>query len=148
MANRRLPMLNKILIIGNLTNDPELRFTQSGIAVLNFRIASNRRFRDSAGEWKEDVCYVGVVAWQKLAENCAEFLRKGSAVFVEGEIQSRSWEKEDGSRRSVVEIHAQRVQFLDRREAVAGSEESQDFNAQNNETKEGLNETEREAEGI
>lgn len=86
MANRRLPMLNKILIIGNLTNDPELRYTQSGIAVLNFRIASNRRFRDSAGDWKEDVCYVGVVAWQRLAENCAEFLRKGSAVFVEGEI--------------------------------------------------------------
>lgn len=142
MANRRLPMLNKILIIGNLTNDPELRYTQSGIAVLNFRIASNRRFRDSAGEWKEDVCYVGVVAWQRLAENCAEFLRKGSAVFVEGEMQSRSWEKEDGSRRSVVEIHAQRVQFLDRREALAPGEETPENAAENNETKEGLNEGE------
>lgn len=142
MANRRLPMLNKILIIGNLTNDPELRYTQSGIAVLNFRIASNRRFRDSAGDWKEDVCYVGVVAWQRLAENCAEFLRKGSAVFVEGEIQSRSWEKEDGSRRSVVEIHAQRVQFLDRREAFTPGEEMTENVDENNVTKEGMNEGE------
>ena len=148
MANRRLPAVNKILIIGNLTNDPELRTTQAGIAVLNFRIASNRRFRDSAGDWKEDVCYVGVVAWQELAENCAEFLRKVSAVFGEGEIQSRSWEKEDGTRRSVVEIHAQRVQFLDRREAPGPDEAGQGQNTGEPLIKEGNHETERETERL
>lgn len=124
MPNRKLPSLNKVLMVGNLTNDPELKYTHKGIPVINFRIASSRRFRDSSGEWKEDVCYIGVVAWQKLAENCAEFLRKGCAVFVEGELESRSWEKEDGSRRSVIEIHAQRVQFLDRKEAVLPPEHS------------------------
>ena len=118
MPNRKMPALNKVLLIGNLTNDPELKYTHKNISVINFRIASNRRFRDNSGEWKEDVCYIGVVAWQKLAENCAEYLKKGSAVFVEGELQSRSWEKEDGTRRSIVEIHAQRIQFLDIKEAV------------------------------
>lgn len=126
MANRKLPTINKILMVGNLTKDPELRYTQSGIPVINFRIAASRRFRDNTGEWKEDVCYIGVVAWQKLAENCAEYLKKGSAVFVEGELQSHSWEKEDGTRRSVVEIHAHRIQFLDRRETAVEPEETEE----------------------
>lgn len=116
MPNRKPPTLNRVLMVGNLTADPELKHTQRGIPVINFRIAASRRFRDSSGEWKEDVCYVGVVAWQKLAENCSDFLRKGSTVFLEGELQSHSWETDEGVRRSVVEIHAQRVQFLDRRE--------------------------------
>ena len=118
MPYRKLPALNKVMIVGKLTKDPELRYTQNGIPVINCRIALNRRFRDSSGEWKEDVCYVGVVCWQKLAENCAEHLKKGSTVFLEGELQSHSWENGDGSRRSVVEIHAQRIQFLDKREAI------------------------------
>lgn len=115
MANYKVPSLNKVLIIGNLTRDPELRYTSSGVPVINFRIAANRRFKDSSGEWKEEVCYVGVVAWQKLAESCSNLLKKSSMVFVEGELQSRLRECEDGSVRNLVEIRAFRIQFLDRR---------------------------------
>jgi len=104
------------MIVGNLTRDPELRATTTGVPVVNFRIASNRRFKDSAGEWKEDVCYVGVVAWQKLAESCAARLKKGSAVYVEGELRSRTLDSDDGGKRSMIEIRAHHIQFLDRGE--------------------------------
>jgi len=104
------------MIVGNLTRDPELRATTAGVPVVNFRIASNRRFKDSAGEWKEDVCYVGVVAWQKLAESCAARLKKGSAVYVEGELRSRTLDSDDGGKRSMIEIRAHHIQFLDRGE--------------------------------
>jgi len=116
MSEKRLPTLNRVFIVGNLTKDPELRKTMNGTPVANFRIASSRRFRDSFGNQKEEVCYVGVVAWQRLAEACFDYLRKGSAVFVEGELQSRNWETEDGNKRSMIEIHAHKIQFLDRRE--------------------------------
>ena len=81
-----------------------------------FRIASNRRFKDNSGEWKEDVCYVGVVAWQKLAESCASKLKKGSAVYIEGELRSRTMDHDDGTRHSLVEIRAHHIQFLDKSE--------------------------------
>ena len=74
MASTRPPNLNRVMIVGNLTKDPELRSTSTGIPVSNFRIASNRKFRDNSGELKEDVCYIGVVAWQKLAELCGQLL--------------------------------------------------------------------------
>jgi len=114
MGSTRLPNLNRVMIVGNLTRDPELRSTTTGVPVINFRIASNRRFKDSGGEWKEDVCYVGVVAWQKLAESCSARLKKGSAVYVEGELRSRTLDNENGSRRSMIEIRAHHVQFLDK----------------------------------
>ncbi|MFH1762101.1 MAG: single-stranded DNA-binding protein [bacterium] len=117
MAERKIPTLNRVLLVGNLTKDPEVRRTTKNIPVVNFRIAASRCFKDGSGDWKEEVCYVGVVAWQKLAENCADYLKKGSAVFIEGELQSRAWETGSGSKVSVVEIHAHRVQFLDRRTA-------------------------------
>ncbi|UCC81335.1 MAG: single-stranded DNA-binding protein [Candidatus Zixiibacteriota bacterium] len=102
------------MIVGNLTRDPELRSTSTGIPVSNFRIAANRRFRDNSGEWREDVCYIGVVAWQKLAESCAAKLQKGSAVYVEGELRSRSLDAEAGQKRNVIEIRAHHIQFLDK----------------------------------
>jgi len=104
--------LNKVFIMGNLTKDPELRYTPSGTAVVNLRLATNRRFRDRNGEQKEEVCFVTAVVWDKQAEACNQYLRKGNAVFVEGRLQSRSWESPDGSKRSVIEINAERVQFL------------------------------------
>ncbi len=116
MANTRLPNLNRVMIVGNLTRDPDLRATTTGVPVINFRIASNRRFKDNSGEWKEDVCYAGVVAWQKLAESCASKLKKGSAVYVEGELRSRSFDNEDGTKRNLLEIRAHHIQFLDRDE--------------------------------
>ncbi len=112
MANLKMPEVNTVLIAGNLTKDPILRHTRNGTPVANFSIASNRRFRNSDNQWQEDVCYVGIVAWNKLAESCKHKLEKGSAVLVEGELQSRTWQLEDGSSRSAVEIKARRIQFL------------------------------------
>ncbi len=114
----RLPNLNRVMIVGNLTRDPELRATSAGVAVANFRIASNRRFKDGTGEWREDVCYIGVVAWKRLAESCAAKLHKGSAVYIEGELRSRALESDDGKKRNIIEIRAYHIQFLDKSEKL------------------------------
>lgn len=118
---------NKVLLIGNLTKDPELRYTPQGTAVVNLRMAVNRRFRDRNQEMKEDVCFVTVVVWDRQAESCNQFLHKGSPVFVEGRLQSRSWEDNTGQKRNVLEVRAERVQFLTAAPAKAGvAEVSQD----------------------
>jgi single-strand DNA-binding protein len=116
MYDLRMPDINSVLIAGNLTRDPTFRRTTNGTPVTNFWIASNRRFKDNNGQWRENVCYVGVVAWYKLAENCAENLHKSSAVIIEGELQSRSLRTDDGRNRNIVEIKARRVQFLNRKD--------------------------------
>lgn len=103
---------NKVMLIGNLTKDPELRYTPQGTAVVNLRLAVNRRFRDRNQELKEETCFVTVVVWDKQAETCNQYLRKGSPVFVEGRLQSRSWEDNAGQKRSTIEVRAERVQFL------------------------------------
>jgi single-strand DNA-binding protein len=119
MADLKMPDVNTVMIVGNLTTAPSFRKTTNGTPVANFYIASNRRFKDNTGQWRENVCYVGVVAWYKLAE--------GSAVLVEGELQSRLWRNEDGSTKNVVEIKARRIQFLNKRhpsgELMADAEE-------------------------
>jgi len=104
--------LNKVFLIGNLTRDPELRYTPSGVAVTNLGLAVNRRFRDKTGEIKEDVCFLTVTVWDKQAEACSQYLHKGSPIFVEGVLQSRSWETQDGQKRSTIDVRAERVQFL------------------------------------
>ena len=104
--------LNKVFLIGNLTKDPELRYTPNGTAVTNLRIAVNRRFKDRSGELKEDTCFITVTAWDKQAEVCNQYLQKGRAIFVEGILQSRSWETGDGQKRSTIDIRAERIQFL------------------------------------
>jgi len=114
MADVRLPEVNKVFLSGNLTRDPEMRRTASDRAVTNLGLASSRRYKDRDGEWKETVSFLKVVVWGRQAETCAEYLSKGSAVFVEGRVQSRSWETQDGQKRNTVEIEASRVQFLDR----------------------------------
>lgn len=115
MADLRMPEINYVIVAGNLTKDPIFRQTTNNTPVANFSIASNRKYRDSLNQWQEDVCYVGVVAWNKLAESCRERLRKGSAVLVDGELQSRSWKSDDGHNRSIVEIKARRIQFLNKK---------------------------------
>ncbi len=115
MAELRMPAVNRVIISGRLTRDPDLRYTPSGAAVCTFRIASSQRYKDrSTGEWKERVTYVNVVAWRELAERLGERLKRGSAVFVEGALQSRSWETEDGQKRSAMEIRAFTTQILDK----------------------------------
>jgi single-strand DNA-binding protein len=104
--------LNKVLLIGNLTKDPELRYTPNGTAVANLRIAVNRKFKDRTGELKEDTCFVTVTAWDKQAEICNQYLQKGRPIFVEGILQSRSWDTPDGQKRSTIDVRAERIQFM------------------------------------
>ncbi|MCC6759257.1 MAG: single-stranded DNA-binding protein [Candidatus Omnitrophica bacterium] len=104
--------LNKVFLIGNLTRAPELRYTPASVAVANLGLAVNRRFRDKNGEFKEDVCFLTVTVWDKQAEACCQFLQKGSPIFVEGVLQSRSWETGDGQKRSTIDVRAERIQFL------------------------------------
>lgn len=122
MADFKMPELNSVVIAGNLTKDPIFRQTTTGTPVVNFSIASNRRFRDKSDEWKEDVCYVGIVAWNRLAESCRDRLKKGNAVLVDGELQSRTFKTEDGSNRTIVEIKARRIQFLNKKGTGAAGE--------------------------
>ncbi|MDP2652971.1 MAG: single-stranded DNA-binding protein [Candidatus Omnitrophota bacterium] len=115
--------LNKVFLIGNLTRDPELRYTPAGVAVANLGLAVNRRFRDKSGELKEDVCFLTMTVWDKQAEACCQYLKKGSPVFVEGVLQSRSWETQDGQKRSTIDVRAERVQFLGKFTPGAGKPE-------------------------
>jgi single-strand DNA-binding protein len=102
------------MLIGNLTRDPELRYIPSGQAVATFTVAVNRVYNAASGEKKEDTSFIRVVVWARRAEVCNEYLRKGSPVFVEGRLQSRSWEAQDGTKRSSIEVVASNVQFLGR----------------------------------
>ena len=121
--------LNKVLLIGNLTRDPEIKFIATGSAVCELRMAISRRFRTAAGEEKEDVCYVDVTVWGKQAESCEKYLKRGSPVFVEGRLAFDEWEKE-GQKHSKLRVTAERVQFLSagpgRRESGEGGEHSQE----------------------
>lgn len=118
---------NKVLLMGNLTRDPELRYIPSGQAVATFSVAVNRVYNSPSGEKKEEVSFIRVVVWARMAENCNEYLKKGSPVFVEGRLQSRSWDAPDGTKRSTIEVVAQSVQFLrsgsNRAEQDSGSTE-------------------------
>jgi len=104
--------LNKVFLIGNLTRNPELRYTPSGVAVIDVDLATSRTYTTRAGDKKEEVCYVRVVAWGKQAETCGEYLTKGSPVFIEGRLQLDSWETNEGEKRSKLKVQAQRIQFL------------------------------------
>jgi len=103
--------LNRVLLIGNLTKDPELRYTPSGTPVANLRLAVNSSFKDQAGQRKEETCFVTIVVWSRQAEICQQYLKKGRSVFIEGRLIYRSWETE-GKTRSTMEVRADRVQFL------------------------------------
>jgi single-strand DNA-binding protein len=105
--------LNNVVLIGNLTRDPELRYTPSGIPVCTLRLAVNRNFTNQQGEIETD--FFNVVVWRNQAEKCAEYLSKGRQVAITGRLQSRSWEGNDGQRRFATEVVADRVVFLGRR---------------------------------
>jgi single-strand DNA-binding protein len=131
MADLKMPEINYVVVAGNLTKDPIFRQTTNNTPVVNFSIASNRKYKDSSNQWQEDVCYVGIVAWNKLAESCRDRLKKGSAVLVDGELQSRNWKSEEGHNRSIVEIKARRIQFLNKRTRNSnnGVDENDDVNS-------------------
>lgn len=104
--------LNKVFLIGNLTRDPELRYIPSGSAVATFTVAVNRVFKSQTGEKKEQTSFIRVVVWGRRAEVSGEYLSKGSPVFVEGRLQSRDWQTQDGQKRNTVEVVADNIQFL------------------------------------
>jgi len=102
---------NKVILMGNLTRDPELRYTPAGKAVANFAIAVNRRYKVDE-QWKEETDFFDIVVFGKQAENCSEYLRKGRPVLVDGRLQQRRWETDEGQKRSKIEVVAMTVQFL------------------------------------
>ena len=102
--------MNQVVIVGNLTDDPELRYTPNGAAVVKFRVAVNRRYQDQQGQWKDgETSYFTVNGWRSLAENVAESLTRGSRVVVVGRLQMRSWETQEGDKRTVTEIEADEI---------------------------------------
>ena len=104
--------LNKVFLLGNLTRDPELRHTAQGTSVANFSIAVNRTYKGNDGDFKKETSYFNIIVWGKTGENCAKFLSKGRPVLVEGRLQNRSYETQDGQKRTITEIVADNVQFL------------------------------------
>lgn len=104
--------LNKVIIIGNLTRDPEVRYAANGNAVCNFTAATNERWKDKSGEQQERTEFHRIVVWGRQAETCGEYLNKGRSVYVEGRLQTREWEDKEGQKRWTTEINADRVLFL------------------------------------
>ena len=118
--------LNKTLLMGNLTRDVDLKYTTSGAAVANFGLAVNRTYTNSDGEKVDDVCYIDIVAWNRLAEVAGEYLSRGRPVFVEGRLQMDSWEQEDGKKRTKLRVVAQNIQFLGGAKSDADGSEGAD----------------------
>jgi single-strand DNA-binding protein len=104
--------INRVVLVGNLTRDPELRHTPSGTAVCSLRIAVNTRRKDESGQWTDKPNYFDITVWGQQGENCAQYLSKGRPVAVDGRLEWREWEAQDGSKRQAVEIVADSVQFL------------------------------------
>ncbi|MEA3369501.1 MAG: single-stranded DNA-binding protein [Candidatus Ratteibacteria bacterium] len=126
--------LNKVFLIGNLTRDPELRYLPDGRPVCNFGIAINRVYMTANREKKEEVCFLRIVVWGKQGESCSRFLNKGRPVFVEGRLQSRSWETQSGEKRSALDVIAERVQFLGGRPGGAAAPKTGEEVEKKNET--------------
>jgi single-strand DNA-binding protein len=122
--------LNKVMVIGNLGTDPEMRFTPNGNPVTSFRIASSRTYTAPDGERKQETEWFTVVTWSKLAEQCNQFLAKGRRAYVEGRLRTSSWEGQDGQKRFKTEIVANRVIFLDRAGAAPLPEDADDLAAE------------------
>lgn len=126
MSQLRLGYLNAVYLIGRLVADPELRYTQKGAPVCDFRIACSRRYKNrDTGEWQEETLFINVVAWRRQAETANDFLKKGSAVLVEGSIRSRQWETAEGAKRSAIEVVARRIQFLDQIQKGEGAQDAE-----------------------
>ncbi len=119
--------MNKIIVIGHLGRDPEMRYTPNGQAVTSFSVASNRKYTTATGEQREETEWFNVSAWGKLGETCNQYLSKGRQVYVEGRLRSRSYEGRDGQTRFVNEINLTDVQFLSRPQGVGGEESAYGF---------------------
>ena len=125
--------LNKVLLIGNLTRDPEVRYLPSGTAVAEFDIGVNRRFKNREGELQKETLFMRISSFGRTAEFCGEYLKKGRRVYVEGRLRSDSWEAKDGTKRTRISVVAERIQFADPKPAAAAEEEGQESPAANQE---------------
>jgi single-strand DNA-binding protein len=134
--------LNQVILVGNLTRDPELRYTPQGTAVITLRIAANTLFKDKNGQLQKDTCFVNVIAWGHMAENCNQYLQKGRQILVDGRLQSRSWQDKEGNNRSTIEVRANKVQFMPRpvreetKEVDLGEAPEEVLNLENNQSQE------------
>lgn len=117
--------VNRVVLVGNLTRDPELRYLPSGTSVANLGIAVNSRRKNTDGEWIDEANFFDISVFGKQAENCSEYLKKGSQVAVDGRLRSRSWETNDGQKRSKVEVVAESVQFLGKPASQGGAQAPQ-----------------------
>jgi single-strand DNA-binding protein len=117
--------LSKVILVGNLGSDPEMRYTPNGKAVTSFRMATNRRYTTPDGESREETDWFRVSVWGKQAEQCNQFLSKGRQVYVEGRLHARNWEGQDGQMRTSLEVTAERVLFLGKRAPVSLPEEGE-----------------------
>ena len=115
-------MVNKAILIGNLGQDPEIRYTHSGAAVASFSLATTQKWKDKEGQQQEETEWHRITAWSRLAEICGEYLQKGSKVYIEGRLQTRKWQDKDGNDRYTTEIVAQEMKMLSgRNEKPEGS---------------------------
>jgi len=123
-----MPNLNKVLLMGNLTRDLEIKYAKNGQPVTNLRLAINRTYMTQSGEKKDEVCFVTVVVWGKQAESCLTYLKKGSSIFVEGRLQYRVIDPEAVEKKNILEVVADKVQFLDKKkkEGEASQEHSEE----------------------
>ena len=119
-----MPSFNLVVLMGNLTKDPDLKYTSGGAAVCSFGLAVNRAYTDDSGEMHEDATFVNIVCWNRLAEVTAEYLHKGSPALIEGRLQQQSWETDNGTRRYKMEVVARSVQFLGGRQTEDDSDDS------------------------
>ncbi|MGI6278549.1 MAG: single-stranded DNA-binding protein [Patescibacteria group bacterium] len=124
MNNLSTRSLNKVMLIGNLTRDPELRYTSKGTAVCSFGLATNRSWTTDQGEKKEDVSFHRIVSWDKLAEICSQLLFKGRKVYVEGRLQTRRWEDQEGNTRQTTEVVISEMMILDSRRSPEGKDKN------------------------
>lgn len=115
---------NKVILMGNLTREPEIRYTPSGTSVCNFSIAVNRKYKQN-DEYKDEVMFIGIVTFGKLAENCQQYLSKGSPVLVDGRLRENRWETDDGKKRSKHEITANSVLFLGKKKESGSNQEEE-----------------------
>lgn len=121
-------MINKVILIGNLGADPETRYTQSGSPVCSFKIACSEKYKDASGNMQENTEWVSIVAWNKLAEICGQYLHKGSRVYIEGRLQTRKWTDQNGVDRYTTEIVAREMKMLDRKKD--GQQQNQQWQPQ------------------
>lgn len=116
--------MNKVILVGNLTRDPQVRSTPSGTTVADIGLALSDNYKNKEGEWVERVCFVDVVAWGRQAETCGEYLSKGSPILLEGQLQFDQWQTEQAEKRSKLRVRANRIQFLGRRKEEENQEEA------------------------